>query len=94
MDNDPFAYDGHVLYDDTLSGRNVCTTSSLGQRVSSGVSHEITPREVTARGSSPIRNTCNDMVDDRTHTIHFGFDSRICLLIAPVPVNWQVAHDD
>ena len=70
-DKDPFDYVGPLLYDDTSSGREASTTSALGHRVSSRVSDEITPREVTARAPSPIRNACNDTVDERIHEIHY-----------------------
>ena len=69
-DSDPYACIGPIFNDDTLTGGEACTTSSLGQRVTSGVSDETAPREFTYRAPSPVRNACNDTVDERTHKIH------------------------
>ena len=96
-DNDPFAYVGPLLYDDTSSGREASTTSSLGHRVSSGVSDEITPREVTARAPSPIRNACNDTVDERTHEIHYVSCVRPeiqCCRVAHYDDDWLDSFED
>ena len=70
QDNDPVACIGPLFSDDKLAGREACTTSTFGQRVLSGVS-EITPREVTDRAPPPVRNTCNDTVDERTKKIQY-----------------------
>ena len=56
-----------------LAGRKACTTSSFGQRVTSGVSDEIIPRDVTDLAPSPVGNACNDMVDEKTHKIDFDY---------------------
>ena len=60
QDNDPVACIGPLFSDDTLAGREACITSTFGQRVSSGVSDEITPREVTDHAPAPVGNACND----------------------------------
>ncbi|MCG8077014.1 MAG: hypothetical protein JAY75_12315, partial [Candidatus Thiodiazotropha taylori] len=63
-DNDPSV--GPLITDDILTGTEACPTSLSSQRVSSGVSNEITPRDVTGRDPSPIA-VSHDMVDERTH---------------------------
>ena len=75
QDNDPVACIGPLFSDNTLAGREACATSNFGQSVSSGVSDEITPREVTDRAPSPVGNACNDMVDERTQ-------NSICMLLS------------
>lgn len=60
---------GPLFIDGTLAGREACTTSSLGQRVASGVSDEITPGDVTDCAPPPV-DVLHDMVDERTHKIN------------------------
>ena len=87
QDNDPANYIGPLVNDDMLAGRKACTTSSFGQRVTSGVSDEITPRDVTDRAPSPVGNACNDMVDEKTHKIDFDY-------CRPYTCCCQMAHCD
>ena len=87
-DSDPYACIGPIFNDDTLTVGEACTTSSLGQRVTSGVSDETAPREFTDRAPSPVRNACNDTVDERTHKIHYVSCVRPDIRCS------QVAHHD
>ena len=59
---------GPLFSDDTLTGIEACTISPF-ERVASGVSNEITPRDVTGRGPSPIA-VSHGMVDERTQKNH------------------------
>ncbi|MCG8079018.1 MAG: reverse transcriptase, partial [Candidatus Thiodiazotropha taylori] len=69
QDNDPETYTGPIIADKNNCSSNASATTSLGQRVTSVLSQETTPRDVTVRGPSPVEYGRTNAVDVGTHKI-------------------------
>ena len=69
QDDDPVLFTGPLCLDDSFSGRTACTTTCLGHRVESVLSDEMSLRDVTSHGPSPVVYVCTNVVDKRTHKI-------------------------
>ena len=73
-------FTGPLCLDDSFSGKNAWTTTCLCHRAESVLSDEMSLRDVTGRGPSPVVYICTNVVDERTHKIKKCLSSHFLFL--------------